>query len=130
MFYYLAQDDPLLRDVLAKIIDKKARMEFLAPLDPLLWDKALVAALWDFHYAWEIYTPASNRKYGYYTLPVLWGRDFIGRIETVADYKSDTLRVKNIWFEPGVRQTGKLQDTLERTVHRFARFNDCAEVDL
>ncbi|MBQ6474588.1 MAG: YcaQ family DNA glycosylase [Clostridia bacterium] len=130
VFYYLAQDDPLLRDVLAKIIDKKARMEFLAPLDPLLWDKALVAALWDFHYAWEIYTPASNRKYGYYTLPVLWGRDFIGRIETVADYKSDTLRVKNIWFEPGVRQTGKLQDTLERTVHRFARFNDCAEVDL
>jgi len=130
VFYYLAQDDPLLRDVLAKTIDKKARMEFLASLDPLLWDKALVAALWDFHYAWEIYTPASNRKYGYYTLPVLWGRDFIGRIETVADYKSDTLRVKNIWFEPGVRQTGKLQDTLERTVHRFARFNDCAEVDL
>ena len=130
VFYYLAQDEPLLQAVLAGTFDKKVRMEFLAPLDPLLWDKALVAALWDYHYAWEIYTPASNRKYGYYTLPVLWGRDFIGRVEAVADYKNDTLRVKNIWFEPGVRQTGKLQDTLERTVRRFARFNDCAEVDL
>ncbi len=128
-FYYLAEDDPLMQSVLAGTLDKKARMEFLAPLDPLFWDKTLVTALWDFRYSWEIYTPASNRKYGYYTLPVLWGDDFIGRIETVADRKNNTLRVKNIWFEEDVRQTKKLRDTLERTLCRFARFNDCPKVE-
>ena len=128
-FYYPAEDDPLMQAVLAGTLDKKARMEFLAPLDPLFWDKTLVTALWDFRYSWEIYTPASKRKYGYYTLPILWGDAFIGRIETVADRKSNTLRVKNVWLEAGVRQTGKLQVTLERTLSRFARFNDCSKVE-
>ena len=128
-FYYLAEDDPLMQSVLAGTHDKKARMEFLAPLDPLFWDKTLVTALWDFRYSWEIYTPASNRKYGYYTLPIPWGDAFIGRIETVADRKHDTLRVKNIWFEKDFRQTKKLWDSLERTLSRFARFNDCSKVE-
>lgn len=94
----------------------------------MLWDKAMVEALWDFRYSWEIYTPADKRKYGYYTLPALWGEDFIGRIETVADRKNGTLLVKGIWLEDGVRKTKKLQNTLESTIHRFARFNDCADI--
>ena len=129
-FYFCSEDEPLMQAVLAGTIDKKARMEFLAPLDPLLWDKTLVAALWDFRYSWEIYTPAGKRQFGYYTLPVLWGSDFIGRIEAVSDQKNRTLRVKNIWLEPGVRQTKKLQLTLDRTLRRFARFNDCTAVEL
>ena len=129
VFYYRTEDEGLMRAVLAGTIDKKARMEFLAPLDPLLWDKALVAALWDFQYSWEIYTPASKRQYGYYTLPILCGCDFIGRIEAVSDRKCKTLRVKNIWFEPGVRQAKKLQLSLDRTIRRFAGFNDCTSVE-
>ena len=128
-FYYRTEDEPLMQAVLAGTLDKKARMEFLAPLDPLLWDKTLLAALWDFHYSWEIYTPASKRKYGYYTLPILWGRDFIGRIEAVADRKEGTLRVKNIWLEPGVQRTEALQRSLDRTLRRFSRFNDCSAVE-
>ena len=129
VFYFRAEDEPLVRAVLAGTLDNKARMEFLAPLDPLLWDKTMVAALWDFHYLWEIYTPACKRNYGYYTLPVLWGSDFIGRIEAVADQKNDTLRIKNIWFEPGVRRTKKLQRSLDRTLRRFSSFNDCTTVE-
>ncbi|MBR0135956.1 MAG: YcaQ family DNA glycosylase [Clostridia bacterium] len=128
-FYYRAEDEPLMRAVLEGAHDNKARMEFIAPLDPLLWDKALVAALWDFQYSWEIYTPADKRKYGYYTLPILWGDSFIGRIEASADHKEGTLRVKNIWLEPGVRRTQKLQLALERTLRRFAAFNDCTAVE-
>ena len=105
-------------------------MEFLAPLDPLFWDKALILALWDFRYSWEIYTPADKRKYGYYTLPILWGEDFVGRIESVADRKARVLRVKNIWLEPGVRKTKKLQHNLDRAIRRFSRFNECQDVEI
>jgi len=129
LFYYRSEDDPLMQDVIAERIDRKPRLEFLAPLDPLLWDKAMIAALWDFHYSWEIYTPADKRKFGYYTLPILWGERFIGRIETAADYKSGTLCVKNIWFEPGFRLTKTVQNSLDRTLIRFARFNGCTTVD-
>ena len=129
VFYYRTEDEPLMQAVFDETLDQKARMEFLAPLDPLLWDKALVAALWNFHYSWEIYTPADKRNYGYYTLPVLWGSKFVGRIEAVADRNKDVLRVKNIWLEPGVRQTNKLRLALERTLRRFSRFNHCTTVE-
>ena len=129
-FYYRAEDASLMQTVLTETVDQKARMEFLAPLDPLLWDKALVAALWDFRYAWEIYTPADKRQYGYYTLPILWGSGFIGRIEAAADPKGGILLVKNVWLEPGVRQTQKLRQALAQTLRRFAAFNDCSTVAL
>ncbi len=128
-FYYRAEDEALMQAVLAGTLDTKERLEFLAPLDPLLWDKALVAALWGFHYSWEIYTPADKRHYGYYTLPVLWGCDFIGRVEAAADHKNSTLYVKNIWLESGVRQTQKLRSALDRTLRRFAAFNDCSKLE-
>ncbi|MCR5356003.1 MAG: winged helix DNA-binding domain-containing protein [Lachnospiraceae bacterium] len=127
-FYYLAKDDALMRAIIDGSVDLKPRMSFIAPLDPLMWDKSLILALWDFQYAWEIYTPVSKRKYGYYTLPILFGDRFVGRIESVADRREHILRVKNIWWEPGIKQTKKLETALERTLKKFCDFNDCREV--
>ncbi len=129
VFYYRAEDAERMKSVLDGTLNVKPRMELIAPLDPMLWDKALIAALWDFQYSWEIYTPAEKRKYGYYTLPILWGERFIGRVETAADRKAGVLWVKNIWYEPGTRQTKKLQSALEKTIRRYAAFQDCAAVE-
>ena len=91
-----------------------------------MWDKALINALWDYQYTWEIYTPANKRKYGYYTLPLLFGDRFVGRIETAIDKQNGLLIVKNIWWEEGVRQTKKLEKALDKTLKEFAGFNDCS----
>ena len=64
LFYYRSEDDQLMQEVIEGAADLKPRMSFIAPLDPLMWDKALILALWDYRYAWEIYTPAAKRKYG------------------------------------------------------------------
>ena len=85
--------------------------------------------MWEFQYSWEIYTPADKRKYGYYTLPVLYGDRFIGRIEAVPG-KDGILRVKGLWYEPGVRQTKKLNAALERTLRQFAVFNGCSHYEM
>ena len=129
-FYYRAEDEALMRDVLAGRADLKPRMSFLAPLDPLLWDKALVLALWDFRYAWEIYTPAAKRRYGSYTLPILYGDQFVGRMEAAADRVKGVLRVKQIWWEAGVRQTKKRDAALEKAMRNFAVFNGCRSVEM
>ncbi len=121
--YYRAEDDALMRTVLEGSADLKPRMSFIAPLDPILWDKALLLSLWDFRYAWEIYTPAAKRRYGYYTLPILFGDRFAGRIEAIPDRAEGVLRVKGLWWEPGIRQTGKLSAALDRTLKEFAGFN-------
>lgn len=123
--YLLSDDLPLLESVLSGQADCKARVEFLAPLDPMLWDRKLIEALFGFQYSWEIYTPASKRKYGYYVLPVLYGDRMVGRIEPKADRKANSLTVQNIWFEPGVRQTKTLSGMIDKAVCRLARFNGC-----
>ena len=125
IFYYRLEDDPLMMSIIEDKADLKPRMSFIAPLDPLMWDKSLIKALWDFQYSWEIYTPAMKRKYGYYTLPILFGDRFVGRIEVVPDRKNKILEVKGLWWEEGVRITKKLDKALERTLNDFAKFNDC-----
>ncbi len=124
-FYYRAEDAGLMQAVMEGSADLKPRMSFIAPLDPLMWDKALILSLWDYRYSWEIYTPAVKRKYGYYTLPILFGDRFVGRIEAVPDRKEKVLRVKGLWWEPGVRRTKKMNAALERTLREFGKFNDC-----
>lgn len=127
LFYYQSEDDELMQMVLEGTADLKERMSFIAPLDPLMWDKALILALWDFKYSWEIYTPAVKRKYGYYTLPIIFGDRFVGRIEAVPDRKNGILSVKGLWWEDDVRVTKKLNNALERTLKNFADFNDCTK---
>ena len=126
-FYYRSEDEPLMREVLEGKADLKPRMAFLAPLDPLMWDKDLVFAIWDFRYSWEIYTPAVKRKYGYYTLPVLYGEKFVGRIEAIPDRKEHILHVKGLWWEEGVHRTKKMDAKLQKALMNFSKFNDCEQ---
>ena len=126
--YLLSGDLPALESVVAGQADVRPRLEFLAPLDPMLWDRNLVEAVWGFRYSWEIYTPAAKRKYGYYVLPVLYGDRFIGRIEPKADRKTKALAIGGLWFEPGVRRTKKMDGMLDAAVRRLARLNGCTAV--
>ena len=74
---------------------------FLAPLDPLAWDRDLLLRLWDFDYRWEVYVPAAKRRWGYYVLPLLYGDRFVGRIEPRIDRKARALRILGLWWKDG-----------------------------
>jgi uncharacterized protein YcaQ len=74
---------------------------FLAPLDPLAWDRDLLRSLYGFDYVWEVYVPAAKRRWGYYVLPLLFGDRLVGRIEPRIDRRTDTLRVLGLWWETG-----------------------------
>ncbi|MEK3994600.1 crosslink repair DNA glycosylase YcaQ family protein [Psychrobacillus sp. FSL K6-2365] len=125
--YCLAEDLPLIEAVLQNQ-EQKFRCELIAPLDNFIWDRKLIKELFDFDYTWEIYTPAIKRKFGYYVLPLLYGEGFIGRAEIIADRKTGTLIVKNIWYENDVKQTTRLQTALNSCLQRFALFNGCETI--
>jgi len=122
-----SEDRPLIESVLQDV-PMRSRCEFLAPLDCFLWDRKLIRSLFGFDYSWEIYTPPEKRKYSHYTLPVLYGEGFVGRIEAIVDRKTETLQVLNLWFEDGFRRTKKFSSSLEETIQRFAVFNRCLAV--
>jgi uncharacterized protein YcaQ len=51
-------------------------VRFLAPFDPLVWDRRRFEHLWGWPYRFEAYTPPAKRLRGYYAMPLLW-RDSI-----------------------------------------------------
>jgi uncharacterized protein YcaQ len=97
--YILAEELPLLEAASLTPSGASASVSFVAPLDPLLWDRRLLQRLFGFDYTWEIYTPAAKRRFGYYALPILFGDRFVGRIEPRLERRTRTLRVLGIWFE-------------------------------
>ena len=74
---------------------------FLAPLDPLVWDRDFLRRCYDFDYVWEVYVPAARRRWGYYVLPIIFGDRLVGRIEPRIDRRADTLRILGAWWEEG-----------------------------
>ena len=76
-------------------------VSFIAPLDPLMWDRRLVRDLWGFEYIWEVYVPEPKRRWGYYVLPIVFGDRFVGRIEPRLDRATKTLRILGVWWETG-----------------------------
>jgi hypothetical protein len=74
---------------------------FIAPLDPLVWDRDLLRKLFAFDYLWEVYVPEAKRKWGYYVLPILYGDRFVGRIEPRIERKAGVLDVVGLWWERG-----------------------------
>jgi len=66
------------------------QVRILGPLDPLLWDRALVRHVFDFDYVWEVYKPAHQRHWGWYVCPLLHRDRLIGRLDT---------QTGKIWWE-------------------------------
>jgi uncharacterized protein len=54
------------------------RVRFLAPFDPVVWDRRRFEHLHGWAYRFEAYTPPAKRKMGYYALPLLWRDQIIG----------------------------------------------------
>jgi uncharacterized protein YcaQ len=99
--YVIAEEAPILEATADPTTQPPAGVSFLAPLDPLAWDRKLLRTLWGFDYLWEVYVPEAKRKWGYYVLPILFGDRMAGRIEPRLDRKTGTLNVLGIWFEEG-----------------------------
>ena len=104
--------------------NRRPSCRFIAPLDNLMWDRAMIEALFGFRYRWEVYTQVSKREYGYYVLPVLYGSRFVARFEPEPVGKANCLRVKAWWWEDGVRASRAMLTAVEAALVRFARFLD------
>src|ERR1043166_9495821 len=100
----------------------------LSPFDPLVWDRARARAAFGFDYRLECYTPAPKRRYGYFTLPVLWRGALVGRLDAKAHRKEGVFEVKSIHLEPGVAAGQELIQDVGAAIRECADWHATPEV--
>jgi len=58
--------------------DAPRAARFLAPFDPIVWDRRRFEHVWGWPYRFEAYVPERDRRRGYYAMPLLWMDRVIG----------------------------------------------------
>lgn len=126
--YALGSDASLLRDLHSGHVPTAwapiatTTMEevvFLAPLDHVS-ARGRAKVLFGFDYVWEVYKPEHQRKFGYYTLPILWGDRLVARFDSKLDRTTNTFVILGLWLED--QALGKDEAFAEALARGFARF--------
>ena len=103
---------------------------FLSPLD-VVSARGRAKPLFGFDYTWEVYTPASKRRFGYYALPVLWGDRLVARFDGRLDRTTRTLHVLGLWLEDDALATDEaFHEAFARGMTRYRRFLDADRLDV
>ncbi|MGM0405779.1 MAG: DNA glycosylase AlkZ-like family protein [Thermoplasmatota archaeon] len=102
-------------------------VRFLAPLDPLLWNRELFSTIYGHEYVWEIYKKVEDRKYGYYCLPILYNDEYIGLIDPYCDEMK--LEIRNLHMFKQIKDE-TFKSEFERELRRYMDFLDVEEMDI
>ena len=126
--YALGSDASLLHDLSRGDVPKAwtplattttEEVVFLAPLDNVS-ARGRAKVLFGFDYVWEVYKPEHQRKFGYYTLPILWGDRLVARFDSKLDRATNTFVILGLWLED--QTLGRNEAFAEALARGFARF--------
>jgi uncharacterized protein YcaQ len=110
--------------------DTREEVVFLSPLDPVS-ARGRAKILFGFDYVWEVYKPEHQRKYGYYTLPVLWGDRLVARFDSKFDRPTNTLIILGFWLEDeALGKDEAFAAALAAGFGRFVRFLGASKLDV
>jgi uncharacterized protein YcaQ len=100
-------------------------VRFLAPFDPVVWDRARFEHFWGWPYRFEAYTPPAKRKLGYYAMPLLWRAEVIGWVNASRHKTGLTI---DAGFVSGKRPLEKsFSSQFEAESERLRQFLSCSE---
>ncbi|GAC12798.1 winged helix-turn-helix domain-containing protein [Aliiglaciecola lipolytica] len=122
-YYALPNSNNLLRSQI-----KRSQVKILSPFDNLLIQRKRILQLFGFDYQIECYLPQTKRKYGYFSLPLLWADNFAGRMDAKIDRKTGRLHIQHLHIE-----TSKIEAFLQAflpTLKAFLTFNQGDSIEL
>lgn len=110
------------------------RLLILSPFDNSVIQRDRLKAIFDFDYQIECYVPAAKRQYGYFSLPLLFRGEFIGRMDCKAYRKERRLEIKSLHLEQQLEQNKFNKDAVNaafvKAVKKFMVFQNCDSVTL
>ncbi len=113
---------------LKSFVRETSSIHFLSPFDNAIIQRKRMQNLFDFEYMIECYLPEPKRKYGYFSLPVLYGNKFVARFDPKADRTSKTFYIKTLHFEKGFKPDEDFNSSFALKLKNFALFNGCTKI--
>ena len=108
------------------------QVHILSPFDNAMLLRKRQQRLFDFDYTIECYLPAAKRVYGYFSLPVLWGDAFVGRLDAKADRKNRLFILRHLALEESAAATDldAFWPALVDKARALAAFAECDTLSL
>jgi uncharacterized protein len=125
---YIHPDDLTKVEAAAGGDTPQSRTTLLSPFDPLVQDRGRTLDLFNFDFPIEFYFPAAKRKYGYFSLPILYKNALIGRLDPKAHRKEGIFEVKALHLEPGVVVDDALIAAVKSTLQACADWHQTPQV--
>jgi uncharacterized protein YcaQ len=113
-----------------KLKNTAPRVHLLSPFDNFIIQRDRIKQLFGFDYALECYVTPKKRNFGYFAVPILWGEQFIGKLDPKADRKNRTLLIQNLEFEKEFTDFDRFLPQFAKKLNDFAKFNQCEKVSL
>jgi len=108
----------------------KKRMQILSPFDNSVIQRQRLKTLFNFEYQLECYLPEAKRQYGYFCLPLLYGDQFVGRMDCKAHRKERHLEIRALYLETYGSDQAELMAAFVEALAVFLRFQQCDTVSL
>jgi uncharacterized protein YcaQ len=118
---------PNVIDLLKQTLSRN-KVKILSPFDNLLIQRKRTNVLFNYNYQIECYVPEEKRQYGYFSLPLLWGQNFAGRMDAKIDRRTSILHIKNLHIE-----TSKITEflhCLQPSLLNFMIFNQAIKAQI
>lgn len=109
---------------------KSNRLLILSPFDNSVIQRERLKTLFDYDYQIECYKPEAKRQYGYFCLPLLYGDEFVGRVDCKVHRKSKHLDIKSLHWEQTTLDLDSVVAAFVKAISRFRRFQQCNSVSL
>jgi uncharacterized protein YcaQ len=118
-------------ELLAAPPEPPPSVAFLPPFDPLVWDRGLLASLFEFDYVWELFFPEARRRFGWYVLPLLFRDRFVGRIEPRIDRDQRSVQILGLWWEEGFepRRAEGFVDAMRAALGAYLAFAGATRIE-
>ncbi|MBD5769532.1 winged helix-turn-helix domain-containing protein [Marinomonas colpomeniae] len=110
------------------------RLSILSPFDNSVIQRDRLRSLFQYDYQIECYVPEAKRQYGYFSLPLLFRGEFIGRMDCKAYRKERRLEIKFLHLESTIKQHGfddaQIISAFADAIESFRQFQQCDFVSL
>ena len=109
-----------------------ARVRLLSPFDNTVIQRHRCAEVFGFDYTIECYVPEAKRQYGYYVLPVVFGDQFVARLDAKAHRREGRFEIKALFMQEEAERSvsDDFPPALAAEVRDYARFNGCDELTI